>query len=62
MPRDPEVLAELAKGRLRKKIPELRQALRGRFRDHHAPVLAALGATAIWLAARTADGAPPPTH
>ena len=34
--RDPVVLAELAKGRLRKKIPELRQALRGRFRDHHA--------------------------
>ena len=34
--RDPEVLAELAKGKLRKKIPELRQALRGRFRDHHA--------------------------
>ena len=34
--RDPEVLAELAKARLRKKIPELRQALRGRFRDHHA--------------------------
>jgi transposase len=34
--RDPEVLAELAKGVLRKKIPELRQALRGRFRDHHA--------------------------
>ena len=34
--RHPEVLAELAKGMLRKKIPELRQALRGRFRDHHA--------------------------
>ncbi len=34
--RDPEVLAELAKGRLRKKLPELRQALKGRFRDHHA--------------------------
>jgi len=34
--RDPEVLAELSKGRLRKKIPELRRALRGRFRDHHA--------------------------
>jgi len=34
--RDPDVLAELAKGRLRKKIPELRRALRGRFRDHHA--------------------------
>ncbi|PZS24038.1 MAG: IS110 family transposase, partial [Acidimicrobiales bacterium] len=34
--RDPEVLAELAKGRLRKKIPELRRALAGRFKDHHA--------------------------
>lgn len=34
--RDPEVLAELSKGALRKKIPELREALRGRFRDHHA--------------------------
>jgi transposase len=34
--RDPVKLAELAKGVLRKKIPELRQALRGRFRDHHA--------------------------
>src|SRR5713101_2650166 len=33
--RDPETLAEMAKGALRKKIPELRQALRGRFRDHH---------------------------
>jgi transposase len=34
--RDPEVLAQLAKGRLRRKIPALRQALRGRFTDHHA--------------------------
>ena len=34
--RDPQVLAELAKGRLRRKIPALRQALRGRFGDHHA--------------------------
>jgi transposase len=34
--RDPEVLAELAKGRLRAKLPQLRQALRGRFRGHHA--------------------------
>src|SRR5881409_2009370 len=33
---DPEVLAELARGRLRAKIPALRQALRGRFRPHHA--------------------------
>jgi transposase len=34
--RDPQVLAELAKGRLRKKLPQLRQALRGRFGEHHA--------------------------
>jgi transposase len=34
--REPEVLADLAKRRLRSKIPELREALRGRFRDHHA--------------------------
>jgi transposase len=34
--RDPQVLAELAKGALRRKIPALRQALRGRFREHHA--------------------------
>jgi transposase len=34
--RDPDVLAELAKGVLRRKIPALRQALRGHFTDHHA--------------------------
>jgi transposase len=34
--RDPQVLAELAKGRLRAKLPQLRQALLGRFGDHHA--------------------------
>jgi transposase len=34
--RDPQVLAELAKGRLRAKLPQLRQALRGRFGAHHA--------------------------
>jgi len=33
---DPEVLADLARGRLRKKLPALRQALVGRFRPHHA--------------------------
>jgi transposase len=33
---DPEVLAELAKGRLRRKLPALRQALLGRFTGHHA--------------------------
>lgn len=34
--RDPAVLANLAKGRLRKKIPELEDALAGRFNEHHA--------------------------
>jgi transposase len=32
---DPTVLADLARGRLRKKLPELRRALQGRFRRHH---------------------------
>jgi transposase len=34
--RDPEVLADLARGKLRKKIPQLQQALAGRFSAHHA--------------------------
>jgi len=34
--RDPALLADLAKGPLRKKIPQLREALRGRFGAHHA--------------------------
>jgi len=38
--RDPEVLAELARQRLRAKIPALREALVGRFDDHHAELLA----------------------
>jgi transposase len=33
---DPAVLADLARGQLRKKLPALRQALAGRFRPHHA--------------------------
>jgi transposase len=33
--RDPEVLAELARGKLRAKLPALRQALQGRFGAHH---------------------------
>jgi transposase len=32
---DPVVLAELARGRMRSKIPALREALRGRVLDHH---------------------------
>ncbi len=38
--RDPAVLAELAKGRMRSKIPQLREALEGRFRTHHAIIVA----------------------
>ena len=34
--RDPRVLAQLAKGRLRNKIPQLVDALHGRFTEHHA--------------------------
>jgi transposase len=33
---DPAVLADLARGKLRRKLPALRQALTGRFRAHHA--------------------------
>jgi transposase len=36
---DPTVLAELARGRLRQKLPALRQALVGRFRAHHTFLL-----------------------
>ena len=34
--RDPEVLAELARGQLRRKLPALQAALTGRFGAHHA--------------------------
>lgn len=34
--RDPLVLAEMAKGRMRRKIPDLAQALDGHFDAHHA--------------------------
>jgi transposase len=40
---EPDRLAELAKGRLRAKIPQLREALQGRFRlEHHGIVVAQL--------------------
>ena len=39
---DPVVLAELARGRLRGKLPALRAALAGRFRPHHAFVVGQL--------------------
>jgi len=34
--RDPQTLAEMAKRKLRSKIPELTEAMTGRFREHHA--------------------------
>jgi transposase len=39
---DPAVLADLARGRLRGKLPALRAALAGRFRAHHAFVVGQL--------------------
>jgi transposase len=39
---DPEVLAELAKGRMRSKIPALREALEGRWAHHHNVVAQAI--------------------
>lgn len=36
---DPAVLADLARGRLRSKLPALQRALQGRFRQHHAFLL-----------------------
>lgn len=40
--RDPAVLADMAKGRMRAKIPALREALDATFDDHHAAVVAQL--------------------
>jgi transposase len=39
---DPDVLAELARGRLRAKLPQLREALEGRFDAQHALVVGAI--------------------
>jgi len=39
---DPEQLAELARGKLRKKIPALREALQGRFETLHALLIGAI--------------------
>ncbi len=39
---DPVVLAELAKGRMRRKIPDLAQALTGHFDAHHAQLAGSL--------------------
>ena len=39
---DPDVLADLALGKLRRKLPALREALDGRFEAHHALVIGAI--------------------
>ncbi len=39
---DPEVLANLARGKLRSKLPELKKALEGRLRAHHRLMLSAI--------------------
>src|ERR1700694_1046096 len=39
---DPNVLADLARGQLRKKLPALREALVGRFADEHALLIGAI--------------------
>jgi transposase len=39
---DPDVLADLAKGLLRKKLPKLKKALEGRFTGHHRLLLATI--------------------
>jgi transposase len=40
--RNPKVLAELARGPMRRKIPQLREALTGHFDDHHAFICATM--------------------
>jgi transposase len=40
--RDPAVLAEMARTSMRRKIPQLREALTGHFEDHHAFICAAM--------------------
>ena len=40
--RDPRVLAEMAHGSMRRKIPQLREALTGHFDDHHAFICATM--------------------
>ena len=46
---DPEVLADLARGKLRKKLAALRQVLAGRFRPHHAFLVSQLLAHVDYL-------------
>lgn len=49
--RDPAVLAGMAHGVMRRKLPQLREALSGHFEDHHAYICAAMLRRADALAA-----------
>jgi len=53
--RDPKVLAEMAHGVMRRKIPQLREALTGHFADHHAFICATMLRRIDALAADIAD-------
>src|SRR3990172_9246278 len=57
---DPAVLAELARGRLRAKIPALREALEGRFGDEHALVVSSILAHIDFLDQHIERLSPPP--
>jgi transposase len=46
---DPDALAELARGRLRSKLPALREAMQGRFRAEHALLIGELLAHVDYL-------------
>lgn len=52
---DPEVLADLAQGKLRRKLPALREALAGHFRRHHALLVSHLLAHLDYLDEALAD-------
>jgi transposase len=52
---DPEALAELARGRLRAKMPELRQALEGHLQPHHRLLLRQMLAHLDFLEASLAE-------
>ncbi|HZR16511.1 MAG TPA: IS110 family transposase [Verrucomicrobiae bacterium] len=52
---DPAVLAELGRGQLRKKKPELQAALRGELRAHHKLILSQLLADISWCEEQIAE-------
>ena len=55
---DPTMLADLARGQLRKKLPQLRQALTGRFGPHHRFMLSRLLADIDYVEEASAESQP----